>query len=1251
MRDRIEYQSGPTVSQRAPIYIDVNKDPRARSSAYLNLYSSRIGAPVIGVDYTNGTLYGSLGLINSTSPSDLSKDTPNGKDQPTGGNQDTVAPLKVTNLVATSYTSKGIAITFDFDLNDAQNISFTTIQFQVYSPTDSKYLPSGSLGPLQLNKTSSSQSVLITPAMMQLTGLSNFTHFTKIEVATYAGTLTDGWVEANLPTYASNLIKPQITVSSDIGSYSVNITNLTEIFQGGGIDVQVQQYITDDTLAQVQASDTAHTSNWVNSGPATKVSPISFLALDGAHRWIRAFTEGEDGGISEYSDYHDVSPAPVNPPNTEAPNNWASATAAWSGNDILIGWTNPVDKIGASVKVKLVPYVGGVESTTLYAILTHTVATGEFSWLIPYSQIFGQVGDYYSTYKVYISAVSLQGIESVSTITYGPITRTSNLTTAPIITTQSTVDGYYVQYSLGTQGANFGEVYAYYINPTFTDAKLPDYMDLTYSSGGAINTNTFIASSISIENGEFVLPAGKTKNSYIGMEITGNNVPSNTWITNISGSGPYTITLNNNFTGQASGIYRSQGLVYTGVGPANIFSNYYGTIYVVGVLYDNYNNVSPASTIHTVTPINPSQSVINNSVRIGAPNGAIWVGNSGTSSQTTGARIVLGSSQDGTYSGIFAFDAGAIAGSAPTTSIISNDNNGHSYTFETQNARIANWIIKTNSIVNDQYAGSGTYTGLSSNGTYSFWAGANDNIGTDANFSVTPSGQVVAKKITINGDGTGGNLIYAGGGTFTVSQTGVLNATGAKISGELNVTSSSNFNSNINMGSNGIFSAFGLDASGNPATQSVGSSVQIRGYVSGVTTGGLFAYDKNHVLTTGIFAVPVGTTGYTFNTYKALLGTSETDGWIIANNIVRSGNSKITLDAKGDTIGTNVPTIRILASDNNGYGITLAANGLTSNAIAAGLLSNPSFYVKHNGDLYATNATVSGAFTVTGGQLQTDLSTLTTNVSTAQSTATSASSAASTAQSTADSKIKTYYTSAAPTTGLTVGDIWYHVSSQNYLMKRWNGSAWVLASDFVSGNGVTVDPTTRTITQIQAGASLVLKSGGGNPVTLDANGLRLNNGTKDTLFLDASNGNATFSGTVTGGIIQTGATTATRRIVMGESQPDRIDFYPKTGDDADTAGYIWVSDDAGSVTLPGIVIKPPTKSSWASPPKFKMTQTASGGLTELTAVQHTITGSVVFNTYAYHTGNLAIAFSAHRNISAGTTTPSGGNLGDVYIQY
>jgi cytoskeletal protein CcmA (bactofilin family) len=236
----------------------------------------------------------------------------------------------------------------------------------------------------------------------------------------------------------------------------------------------------------------------------------------------------------------------------------------------------------------------------------------------------------------------------------------------------------------------------------------------------------------------------------------------------------------------------------------------------------------------------------------------------------------------------------------------------------------------------------------------------------------------------------------------------------------------------------------------------------------------------------------------------------------------------------------------------------------------------------------------------------------------------------------------------------------------------WDGTAGVVYPALNIGNAnAFVKWNSRGTGTLEVKGTIKATSGsfdgnvtaGAGAITIGPSGIST---TSNKFSIDTA-GNAYFSGTlqagtilsqgtvtgstITGGTIQTGDSNVTRRIVMGSAQPDRIDFYPKSGDDADTAGYLWVSDDAGSATLPGLVLRPPTKSTWSNPPIIKMTQTSAGGFLDLSAVQITLANTVRFTGYAYHTGNVAVAAVAHRNISAGTTAPSGGNTGDVYIQY
>ena len=106
---KVEYRSGATVAQRAPIYIDVNKDPRAKSQAYLNLYSSRVGAPVVAIDAIQGTIVATSLVDSFNNASGASKDN----SQPPPPESTVIPilppakkpPLAVTDLVAVSSSS------------------------------------------------------------------------------------------------------------------------------------------------------------------------------------------------------------------------------------------------------------------------------------------------------------------------------------------------------------------------------------------------------------------------------------------------------------------------------------------------------------------------------------------------------------------------------------------------------------------------------------------------------------------------------------------------------------------------------------------------------------------------------------------------------------------------------------------------------------------------------------------------------------------------------------------------------------------------------------------------------------------------------------------------------------------------------------------------------------------------------------------------------------------------------------------
>jgi len=174
--------------------------------------------------------------------------------------------------------------------------------------------------------------------------------------------------------------------------------------------------------------------------------------------------------------------------------------------------------------------------------------------------------------------------------------------------------------------------------------------------------------------------------------------------------------------------------------------------------------------------------------------------------------------------------------------------------------------------------------------------------------------------------------------------------------------------------------------------------------------------------------------------------------------------------------------------------------------------------------------------------------------------------------------------------------------------------------------------------------------------------------------------NGTFSGSVTGAVItggtfQTSSNTSARRIVIAESSPDTISFY--SGDSTyPVTGFVKM--DTSINGLPALTIQPPVGAGWTGNPKistwgvssggflnleaFSITSTATNGLIKLDGGILTIKGGVSTTFeggFVYFSSTLgarntvgsSAAQEIFRNISAGTSNPSGGLTGDVYIQY
>ncbi len=138
-----------------------------------------------------------------------------------------------------------------------------------------------------------------------------------------------------------------------------------------------------------------------------------------------------------------------------------------------------------------------------------------------------------------------------------------------------------------------------------------------------------------------------------------------------------------------------------------------------------------------------------------------------------------------------------------------------------QYGQIAGWTIDSSKF---ERGSTGTYTGISSSGTYAIWAGSPTSAGSStAKFSVTPAGAVTASDITI----TGGSLNV--GATSIAASTGKLIATDAEITGKI-LANSGTITGNLD-----ITGTFYIGASATSGDRILINSGGIAAYANGVT--------------------------------------------------------------------------------------------------------------------------------------------------------------------------------------------------------------------------------------------------------------------------------------------------------------------------------------------------------------------------------------------------------------------------------
>ncbi len=456
-------------------------------------------------------------------------------------------------------------------------------------------------------------------------------------------------------------------------------------------------------------------------------------------------------------------------------------------------------------------------------------------------------------------------------------------------------------------------------------------------------------------------------------------------------------------------------------------------------------------------------------------NAGLWVLGNGAN-YTTGPRVVINKN------GLYAYNFGATLGQAASTYINLAASSG-AYTFVTENAQIGGWTVDSNKI--EKLTG-GLYSGIATGSVttaLAFYAGSTGSGGNNtAKFSVTQGGAVIARDISIIGDGTTNTILQIGGtgnaSPFTVDAAGNMKSTSATITGAI-TAASGNFTGNVFIGTAGSLVSGSVILPSTPqAPTSNGNTYPI------LSTAGFILNKAGITFSNGTdFVTTINGSNGLFTTTSANIGgwtvnaTKISKSGIELNTAVASGVAAITATSGTYYVGITTPT-----------GTTTDAILWAGNRDYAGR-NTANFRVDATGKLYATGAKIDGEIVIGSGATYVA-------IGAADTKAQEGKDAAAVAKDRADAA----FTKAGDALSEAQGKI------------AFAGVEAALTNGTTTINGSQI--TTGTINL--ARLNILSSPSAGNSFQIDAtNGLRAFKGGTQTVGIDTS-GNALFKGNLTG---------------------------------------------------------------------------------------------------------------------------------------
>lgn len=452
-----KYTSGKSVGKNQTVPIGVD-DPRLKPAKRGQTYA-RQGAEIQEIGLDGKTLIGGGRTLNNpaglVSPTTRLTDPPSvvippmgnkpPKTYPGGSGTVIIVPTDPAN-VSVVWSGNNLVISFDWDYANELNDTVSQFIVELTSGGVTERTPVNIFIP---NTTQTAQTIIVTKAM--ITSMFNVfrTSFSSVCVLTGdpLNNISNSICAPTVPAYVLDLPTPVINVTAITSGYSVSYTTPTQdVFDG----IEIVEYESDATVEPTGVEYKRTFFSPLN--PAVVITP------NFNKRWVKARFSSDGGIYTPYSAAQAVTPTVIGLVDQTPPNEATSASAVWSGDNIIVSYQLPSTEPAFRVEIALT----SPNSLVGYFYRFPTTPGTNQTATITKRDLLEQFGQHYSSFTGLLKSIDSNDNRS-SGVSFNVPQRANPLTgVVPTFSISPLTNGYSVfatNYE-STTGVTYMEVYA-----------------------------------------------------------------------------------------------------------------------------------------------------------------------------------------------------------------------------------------------------------------------------------------------------------------------------------------------------------------------------------------------------------------------------------------------------------------------------------------------------------------------------------------------------------------------------------------------------------------------------------------------------------------------------------------------------------------------------------------------------------------------------------------------------------------------